>query len=75
LIPFSDLVAQFEDSPNTESIVLFGLSYENEADLLLWGLNSPNGRKLIIGDPYDSPVENLVCPVPPFGSEEMGLLQ
>lgn len=76
MVPFSDLIAQFEKTTTTESVVLFGLSANNQADLILWGLDSNEQQQSDIpGNPVnEAPVDDIACPVPPFGSEGFGLI-
>jgi len=72
-VPFCDLVAQFEKTTNAESVFLFGLSNNNQADLILWGLDTSEQQQSNL--PTDTaPVEDLAYPVPPFGGEDFGML-
>jgi hypothetical protein len=71
-LPFSDLIAQFEGTMHTESVVLFGLCSDNQADLILWVLGTNEAK---MDDPDDdSPLENIAYPCPPFGGDDFGLL-
>jgi hypothetical protein len=70
-LPFSDLIAQLEDSTNTESVVFFGLGNNNQADLILWGLDNSEEKQESLAD---APVENIAYPCPPFGGEDFGLI-
>jgi len=75
-VPFSDLIAQFEKTTITESVVLFGLSNNNQADLIIWGLDTNEQQQSdhpgnIVND---APVDDMACPVPPFGSENFALI-
>jgi hypothetical protein len=70
LIPFSDLAKQFEGTANPESIVIFGISSEKEADLSMWMLgveSSSTANATLLAAASSSPVQDLSYPVPPYG--------
>lgn len=79
IIPFGDLTSQFEKSNSFESMVIFGL-HGKKADLILWGMptNVEDGhlRTASVAEVAKAgcPVENLATPVPPMGSNILGLL-
>jgi hypothetical protein len=67
-VPFSDLISQFETAECTESLVLFGLDANYQADLTLWGLGINEEQQNPPGNSVTpAPVEDLATPVPPFG--------
>ncbi len=75
-VSFSDLVSQFEKTTNAESVVLFGLNNNNQADLIIWGLD-PNEQQLSDFPENrvdNAPVDDIAYPVPPFGQEKFELI-
>lgn len=83
-IPFADLVSIFDAASCKEAVVMFGLQGK-KADLVLWGVRADEpAASMLRTASVDSmtemdgadgePVENLACPVPPFGASEFGLI-
>lgn len=68
IVPFSDLKSQFEIADHAETLVMLGLNSNLDANLILWVLTQKNLSKTrsVKGGLKFAPVEDLVCPCPPF---------
>lgn len=72
-IPFDDITKLFKTHGVTDSVALFGLRSDSQADLSFWGLKDYSDE-LTSGLVVGAGVEDLVTPVPPMGSGTYSLL-
>jgi hypothetical protein len=78
VIPFSDLAKQFEGAVNPESIAIFGIRSDKEADLSIWMLgvtssgSATTETTLLAAAAANSagPVQDLSYPCPPYSVVE-----
>lgn len=68
IVPFEDLTSQFEIDGHDKSLFTLGLNNNLDANLVLWMLPNSNlkSTRSVKGGPDLAPVEDLVCPCPPF---------